>query len=206
MFLLWVLVHISGLHGASRDLVTRQKAPERHSAERVVGNLVAPFVGVNHVLYFDNFYSSRPLVDSLDRYRIFFVSTIKKNAKGFPAMLKNAKPPKGSYSSETVEGKSYFVFHDRREVCFVTNIFPELMDMPVVRLQPEGVLRYQSVPPLLPAYNKFMGGGGVDRTDKLKKTYGFDRKSKRYWLRLFFNFLLCCEQCLSTVQTWLHSS
>ena len=173
-------------HGAPRDLVTGRKVPERGLAKRVVGNLVAPFVGVNHVLYCDHFYSSGPLVDSLARDRIFFVGTIKKNAKGFPAVLKNAKPPKGSYLSETVEGKSYFVFHDRREVCFVTNIFPERMDTPVARLQPEGVLRYQSVPPLLPAYNKFMGG--VDRTDQLRKTYGFDRKSKRYWLRLFFQF------------------
>ena len=173
-------------HGASRDLVTGRKVPERGLAKRVVGNLVAPFVGVNHVLYCDNFYSSGPLVDSLARDRIFFVGTIKKNAKGFPAVLKNAKLPKGSYLSETVDGKSSFVFHDRREVCFVTNVFPEHMDTPVARLQPEGVLRHQSVPPLLPAYNKFMGG--VDRTDQLRKTYGFDRKSKRYWLRLFFQY------------------
>ena len=153
--------------------------------------------GVNHVLYCDNFYSSRPLVDSLARDRILFVGTIKKNAKGFPAVLKSAKPPKGSYLLETVEGKSYFVFHDHREVCFVTNVFPERMDAPVARLQPEGVLRYQSVPLLLPAYNKFMGG--VDRTDQLRKTYVFDRKSKHYWLRLFFQYLtmlltmlICC--------------
>ena len=52
------------------------------------------------------------------------------------------------------------------------------MDSQVARLQPEGVLRNQSVPPLLPAYNMFMGG--VDRTDQLRKTYGFDRKSRRF--------------------------
>ena len=165
-------------HGASRDLVTGRKAPERGLAKRIVGNLVAPVVGVNHVLYCDNFYSSGPLVDSLARDKTFFVGTIKKNAKGFPAMLKNAKPPKGSYLSETVEGKSYFVFHDRREVCFMTNVFPE----GVARLQPEGVVRYQSVPPLLPAYIQ------VNRTDQRKKTYRFDRKSKHCWLRLFFQF------------------
>ena len=61
------------------------------------------------------------------------------------------------------------------------------MDSMVARLQPGGVLRNQSVPPLLPAYNKFMGG--VDRTDQIRKCYGFDRKSKRSWLRLFFQFL-----------------
>ena len=88
--------------------------------------------------------------------------------------------------STRVDDKCYFVFQDRREVCFVTNVFPEHMDSLVARLQPGGVLRNQSVPPLLPAYNKFMGG--VDRTDQIRKCYGFDRKSKRCWLRLFFNF------------------
>ena len=48
-------------------------------------------------------------------------------------------------------------------------------------------LHAQSVPPLLPAYNSYMGG--VDTTGHLEKTYGYDRKSKRYWLRLFFHFV-----------------
>ena len=42
------------------------------------------------------------------------------------------------------------------------------------------------MPPILSVYNIFMGG--VDRTDQCRRTYGFDRKSKRYWLRIFFQF------------------
>ena len=56
------------------------------------------------------------------------------------------------------------------------------MDSPVARLHPEGVLRKQSVPPILPAYNKYMCA--VDRTNQLGKNYDFDRKSRRFWLRL----------------------
>ena len=74
--------------------------------------------------------------------------TIKKCARGFPVSLKGVKPPKGSYVSDRVDNKRYFVFQDRREVCFVTNVFPEHMDSQVARLQPEGVLRNQSVPNL----------------------------------------------------------
>ena len=68
----------------------------------------------------------------------------------------------------------------------MTNVFPEHMDSQVARLQPEGILRKQSVPPLLPAYNMFMCG--VDRTAHIRKTYGFERKSKLFWLRIFFQF------------------
>ena len=49
--------------------------------------------------------------------------------------------------SDRVDDKRYFVFQDRSEVCFVTNVCPEHMDSQVARLQPEGVLRNQSVPP-----------------------------------------------------------
>ena len=108
--------------------MTGWKAPKRGLAKRVVGNLVASFVGVNHELYCDKFYSSGPLVDCLARDRICFINTIKKNVKGFPAVLKNAKPSMGSYLSGTLDGKSYFVFRDCREDCFMTNNFPEHMD------------------------------------------------------------------------------
>ena len=42
--------------------------------------------------------------------------------------------------------------------------------------QKSGVLVVQSVPPLLPAYSKFMGG--VDKTDQLHKYYAFDHYCK----------------------------
>ena len=29
--------------------------------------------------------------------------------------------------------------------------------------------------------------GGVDRTGQMHETYSYDKKSKRYWLRLFFH-------------------
>ena len=30
---------------------------------------------------------------------------------------------------QSVDGKQYFVFHDRKVVCFVTNVIPEVMDI-----------------------------------------------------------------------------
>ena len=101
--------------------------------------------------------------------------------------MKGIKLPKGSYASERVGDTCYFSFHDRSVVSFVSNAFPERMDDKVARVPPKGrVLKYQHVPPILPAYNKFMGG--VDRNSQVRKTYGYNRKSRRYWLRLFFQF------------------
>ena len=59
----------------------------------------------------------------------------------------------------------------------MSNVFPERMDSDVVRVQIDGSLQLQAIPPVLPAYNKYMGG--VDRLSQIRKSYGFDRKSRR---------------------------
>ena len=57
-----------------------------------------------------------------------------------------------------------------------------------MRVQIDGSLQLQAIPSVLPAYNKYMGG--VDRLSQVRKSYGFDRKSRRYWVRAFFQFLI----------------
>ena len=44
----------------------------------------------------------------------------------------------------------------------------------------------QTIAPVLPSYNKYMGG--VDRLSQVRKSYSFDRESMRYWVRAFFQF------------------
>ena len=59
----------------------------------------------------------------------------------------------------------YSVFNDRKVVSFASNAFPQSMKGRVARLQPNGrVLKSQKVPPVLPAYNKYMGA--VDRLNQ----------------------------------------
>ena len=169
--------------GKPRDPVTGKAVREKGLVNRVVTDLVAPFEDHNHVVYCDNFFTSGPLVDALYEMKIFLVGTIKKTACGFPSSLASVVPPKGSYVSESVAGKQYYVFNDRKVVCFVSNVFPESMGSKMFRLQSGGLMREQTVPPPLPAYNKFKCA--VDVTDQLKKTYGYDRKSNRPWIRLF---------------------
>ena len=86
---------------------------------------------MNHVLYCDNFFTSGPLVEMLSKNRIFVVGTIRKRALGFLAVLKAATLTASTYVSTSVSGIQYFVFNDRKEVCFVTNVFPERMDSKV---------------------------------------------------------------------------
>ena len=155
--------------GKREDQVTGRKVVEKGLVLSVVSDLLlSPFEGLNHVAYLDNFYTSGPLADKLRELEIFLVGTINKYAAGFPECLKQSKPPKGTYVSKRIDDKTYSVFHDRKVVCFLSNVFPESMNDKAAGVQAGGMLGYQSVPPLLPAYNKFMGG--VDGTGRFRKT------------------------------------
>ena len=156
---------------------------------RVVKDLVGPFEGFNHVVYMDNFFTSGPLVEDLAKNKIYVAGTARRTSKGFPKNQRGLKLSKGSYACEKVGEVCYTVFEDRRTVSFISNVFPESMETSVVPMQLDGTLQFQSIPPLLPAYNWYMGG--VDRLNQLRKTNGFDRKSRRYWIHPFSVFLLC---------------
>ena len=172
--------------GKPIDSVSGKPISEKGMVSRVVKDLVGPFEGFNHVVYMDNFFNSGPLVEDLAKNKIYVAGTIRQTSKGFPENLRGLKLSKGSYACEKVGEVCYYVFEDRRTVSFISNVFPESMETSVVRMQLDGTMQFKSIPPLLPAYNRYMGG--VDRLNQLRKTYGFDRKSRRYWIRPFFQF------------------
>ena len=70
---------------------------------------------------------------------------------------------------------------------FKLNVFPERMDSDGMRVQLEGSLQLQAIPFVLP-YNKYKGG--ADCFDLVRRNYGFDRKSRCYWVLPFFNYAI----------------
>ena len=165
------------------------KNGEKGLVKRVVLDLVEPYAGLEHVVYLDNYFTSLDLALRLADMGIGIVGTAKGNCEGLPDGLKGklADLDKGDYLCiPAAQGKvNFYAYNDRKLVRFITNVFPASMPCRVPVRQSSGVLVSKHVPPLLPAYNKYMGA--VDRTGQLRKYYGFDRKVKRPWLRIFFN-------------------
>ena len=160
-------------------------------AKKVVLGLSEPFEGINHVLYMDNYFTTVDLAVKLRQKGIYTVGTAKSNCQGLPASLKGKKLPleKGEYKCVTVgTGElelNCFAYNDRKLVRFITNAFPPSMTAKGPVREPSGNLVKREIPPLVPAYNKFMGA--VDRTGQLRKYYGNDHRCKRPWLRIFFH-------------------
>jgi hypothetical protein len=57
----------------------------------------------------------------------------------------------------------------------------------VKRTQKDGTKLKVSAPMSVVDYNKYMGG--VDQADRLRAVYGVDRRSKKWWHRLFWGIL-----------------
>ena len=79
--------------------------------------------------------------------------------------------------AKTVEGVCYFVFNDCQLVYM-------LCYKCISQKHPDN-LHARRISSLLPAYNQY-NMGGVHNTGWLQKTYGYDRKCRRYCFRLLF--------------------
>ena len=160
-------------------------------AKKAVLGLTEHFEGINHVMYLDNYFTSLDLVVELRQKQIYSVGTTRSDSKGLPASLKGKKLPieKGAYKCITVgsgdSAVNCFAYHDRKIVRFMTNAFPPSMTTKGAVRGSSGLLVKREIPPLVPAYNKYMGG--VDRTGQLRQYYGNDHRCKRPWLRIFFH-------------------
>jgi len=78
------------------------------------------------------------------------------------------------------------VWKDRKPVYMVSNAYTPATTS-VNRKNADGSTVQVSCPNNASYYNRYMGG--VDLVDQLKGYYGIDRKSKRWWIRLFFHFV-----------------
>jgi len=75
-----------------------------------------------------------------------------------------------------------------RKLVFVLSNFHDPTSYDIIqRKEKSGGKADVKCPTSIIDYNKYMGG--VDRADQRKESYSLDRKSRRSWLRIFFNFL-----------------
>lgn len=167
---------------------------EKGLSYRVVFDLVRPNLGEpNHVVYLDNFFTGLELADDLQERSIYTVGTIRMHRKGFPEVLKDPdltkNMPRGEMHtcSDAAKGLTCTVWQDTKLVAFLSNAHDAHGDGTVARRKKSGEVIQIEVPPCVKDYNKNMGA--IDRHDQMQSTYAIDRKSKRWWMRIFLGML-----------------
>lgn len=146
----------------------------------------------NHVVYLDNFFTSVKLAEDLEAQRTFCTGTIRTNKlHAVPELLDKTtlrSMERGDYMVRTKGTIALTVWRDNKEIYLISNAYPVSGDVTVPRKRKQdGVVEEISCPPALPGYNKYMGG--VDQNDQKKSYYAINRRSRRWWLRIFFHFL-----------------
>lgn len=94
---------------------------------------------------------------------------------------------RGEYHTASAGSMVATVWRDTKVVSFVSNVHNSHGTSMVDRKKKDGTVVQINTPPCVHDYNANMGA--VDKSDQLRQSYAIDRKSRRWWRRLF-HFLL----------------
>ncbi|XP_045466774.1 piggyBac transposable element-derived protein 4-like [Harmonia axyridis] len=169
--------------GKVNDTVETQLGP------RVIKDFTRSLIGKNYFVYFDNYFTSLPLLRQLRAENIHATGTIRKNRIGIPGdFIAHKMLKRGDFDWRmTDDGISCVKWMDKRIVLLASNCENPSETDNVTRKKKNGETENISCPKILKNYNKNMGF--VDKADMLKKTYEIDRKSKKWWPRIFWHFI-----------------
>ena len=188
-FKIWMLCDSAG-YNLKFEIYTGKTADqvEKGLASRVVLNLVQGFTEKNHKLYIDNFFNGYELLLTLMKNKIYASGTVRPQRRHLPTFGSDKKMKRGEYEWQTSEyGITMFKWKDKKDVYLLSNCHDPYETITVNRKEKDGSIIEIPCPNILKDYNANMNF--VDNFDRLKNDYQIDRKSKKWYLRLFFHFL-----------------
>lgn len=150
--------------------------------------LTKPFWKQQRIILFDNYFTSISLLERLKNEQTFACGTIRNNRKG---MSQNHKKDldikRGDFDHRfSTSGIVIFKWKDNKVVYLASNYHGNETTT-IQRTSKDGSKSNVMCPILVKDYNSFMGG--VDHADRLQVLYCVDRKSKKWWLRIFWGLL-----------------
>ena len=175
---LWVLADSSNGYVAAFEVYTGATEGVQHGlGYSVVMKLMAPYVGLWHRLYVDNFYTSPLLFHDLYKEKILACGTVRANRRGLPSSTERLS--RGEAEFKKCGELTFVHWKDKRDV-FCLSTFHSAQMAPITTRRGEVVQR----PVLITDYNAFMGG--VDRMDQMITYYSAGRKTIKWYKRLFW--------------------
>lgn len=185
----WVRANQSAYISDFQIYTGKVDTSEKHLGTRVVKDLTKDIAGENHKVYFDNYFTSMQLMNDLKKSKIYACGTVRKDRKGLPIDFKNDKSMKRGDTDWRMTNKGIvsMKWMDKKPIYFLSNFHDPEKITSVQRKDKSGTSEEISCPELVQDYNRNMGH--VDKADMLKSFYEIDRKSKRWWLRIFWHFV-----------------
>ena len=156
----------------------------------MVKHLTQKLKKIGYHLYFDNFFSSIDLAQELLQDDLYYIATTRTNRKNWPTSTKDTKAQQKALKQRehvgTVVNGSVecIVRKDNKCVPFINTIAQPGTHTTVPRKAKDGRCQDVSCPLPMKLYNQYMTG--VDLADSRRMLYSCSRKSRRWWMRLFY--------------------
>ena len=136
------------------------------------------------VLIFDRFFTS---TNSLNSIGFPAVGTYNENRKNVAKLCEKFTEKGESEMACCKEGLLCVHSRDTKDVLLMSNCH-EPEETKINRKKKDGSLQDVACPGPIAFYNKYMGG--VDHADQIISFYDLDRKSQKWWQKVFFRMLL----------------
>ena len=151
----------------------------------LVLDLMRDYLGKGHEVYMDRFYTSIRLFQELYSQRTVAVGTCMPNRKGLPKIFSGQKLTKGTVISCRQGPVLAIKWCDKREVLMLST--KHIPTMTSVSVKAPGGHHKKLKPTVVQDYNAYMQG--VDNSDQMLKYYSFNRKTMKWWKKLFMHLL-----------------
>ena len=158
----------------------------------LVNSLTKTLRGKNHKVYFDNLYTSIPLLQYLQKHSIYCCGTLRWNRLYQPEEVKRAKVKdkvRGwctTYQDENNANLTVTAWLDTKLVRFASTISKPDLGVQCMRRQGAMYL-HVSQPHVAKQYNDHMGG--VDKCDQMRQKYRVGRFAKKNWKYIMWWFI-----------------
>lgn len=160
-----------------------------HSAN-VVLHLMRDFLGKGHALYIDNFYNSVSLANKLLSNGTFCTGTLRVDRKFNPRPVLTAKLRKDETTCQYANGIVVGKWKDKRDVLYIST---EHENVKITMENRRGQMKQKPKPIIF--YNAHMKK--VDRADQLMSYYPVERKTIRWYKKIFVHVLqMAMVNCL----------
>ncbi|XP_055909332.1 piggyBac transposable element-derived protein 4-like [Eupeodes corollae] len=151
--------------------------------ERVVNTLAETIKEKDVTLCFDRFFTSIYLLKSLKQAAL---GTIMTNRKGLPIIHQKLKKGESAIKASNT-GVMFVKWHDTKVVSVLSNCHTANV-VEVNKKQKNGKQITIPCPEFIKFYREILGG--VDRADQLAGLYEVDRKSTKWWKKVFYRLLM----------------
>lgn len=151
--------------------------------ERVVNKLVSSITANQVTLCFDRFFTSVKLLDNIDHPTVATCMKNRKNVPQFEGKLKRGE----SQMLGNQQGILAIRWQDTKDFIVLSNCHKPVVEKEKRKMK-DGSIVDIDCPQAIKFYNEHMGG--VDLADQMTSLYDINRKSQKWWRKVYYKLLM----------------